>query len=357
MPKLLVRLVLAALLLAACGGGQRLTSSPEPPPIAAVTATTAPPARATATSPPTPSSTPPPTPTPTPTSSSEPVPFTTEDGVEIAATPRAASRSDTPTPPPAPGAGTGGDDAFPALGDTQVRPADDMVMVYVPGGTFPMGSAEDDPESVPDELPQHLVTLDGFWIDQTEVANAQFVGFLNEHGNRDEQGVKMIVLDEGYAQISQEDDQFVTSEAALDRPVVMVTWHGAVAYCEWAGGRLPTEAEWEYAARGPEGNLYPWGNSPPTCDLANYGTCIGVPVQVGSRPAGASWCGALEMAGNVWEWVTDWFEPYSDLAQENPTGPASGDVPVLRGGGWHAPRWEIRAAYRQHETRTIGFNG
>jgi formylglycine-generating enzyme required for sulfatase activity len=167
----------------------------------------------------------------------------------------------------------------------------------------------------------------------------------------------MIVLDEGYTQISQAGDRFVTRETALDRPVVMVTWHGAAAYCEWAGGRLPTEAEWEYAARGPKGNLYPWGDAPPTCDLANYGDCSRVLVQAGSRPAGASWCGALDMAGNVWEWVADWFGSYSGLAQENPTGPASGDVPVLRGGGWHSPRRELRAAYRQHEIVAAGYNG
>ena len=137
----------------------------------------------------------------------------------------------------------------------------------------------------------------------------------------------------------------------------IVTWHGAASYCEWAGGRLPTEAEWEYAARGPESNLYPWGNAPPSCELANYGDCSRVAVQVGSRPAGASWCGALDMAGNVWEWVNDWFGTYSGLLQENPAGPASGEVPVLRGGGWHSPRWELRAAYRQHEVPRTGFNG
>jgi formylglycine-generating enzyme required for sulfatase activity len=232
-----------------------------------------------------------------------------------------------------------------------------MRMVYVPGGTFSMGSRENDPQARPDELPQHQVTLDGFWLDQTEVTNAQFLQFLNEHGNRDAQGVTMIVLDEGYTRISQEGDRFVAPEVAYARPVVMVTWHGAAAYCAWAGARLPTEAEWEYAARGPEGSLYPWGNDPPTCDLANYDTCIGVPVQVGSRSGGASWCGALDLAGNVWEWVNDWFAPYSDLPQQNPTGPASGDLPVLRGGGWHSPPWEVRAVYRQHELRATGFNG
>jgi formylglycine-generating enzyme required for sulfatase activity len=332
MPKWLVCLLLAVLLLAACDGVQTPPPSPEPTPLAAATATTPPP---------TASSTPWPSPMPDAGSPNETVTVTPVDEVAITA----------------PVTGTGDDDGSPAVVDTWVRPADGMVMVYVPGGTFAMGSAEDDAEVLPEELPQHMVTLDGFWIDQTEVTNAQFLQFLNEHGNSGGKGTKMIILDQGYTRISQVGDQFVTTEATLNRPVVMVTWHGAASYCEWAGGRLPTEAEWEYAARGPEGNLYPWGNVSPNCDLANYGDCRRVLVQVGSRPAGASWCGALDMAGNVWEWVNDWFGPYSDLPQENPTGPTSGDVPVLRGGGWHSPRWEIRAAYRQHEVTTSGFNG
>jgi formylglycine-generating enzyme required for sulfatase activity len=245
----------------------------------------------------------------------------------------------------------------PALGQTWIRPADGMVMVHVAGGSFLMGSDDDDLEAVPDELPHHRVSLDAFWIDQTEVTNAQFVQFLNEQGNGRGRGSQMIILDQGYTQISQVDDRFVTKEVARERPVVMVTWHGAAAYCAWAGGRLPTEAEWEYAARGPEGNRYPWGNAPPTCDLANYGRCIGVPVEADRHPDGASWCGALDMAGNVWEWVADRFGPYSGLPQENPTGTTSGEVPVLRGGGWHSPSREIRAAYRQHDIPAAGSNG
>jgi formylglycine-generating enzyme required for sulfatase activity len=230
-------------------------------------------------------------------------------------------------------------------------------MVYVSSGTFLMGSGEDDPEANFDELPQHLVSLDGFWIDQTEVTNAQFVQFLNDHGNIGQQRTQMLILDKGYTQISKVGDEFVTTGHAHDRPVVMVTWHGAAAYCQWAGGRLPTEAEWEYAARGPEGNLYPWGSEPPTCDLANHGRCVGVPADASSHPAGASWCGALDMAGNVWEWVSDWFGTYPDTPQENPTGPATGEVPVLRGGGWHSSGRELRTAYRQHEIRASESNG
>ena len=318
-------LLLSLILLGSCG-----PANPAAPPHEAAAATTSPAVHATNASP-----------QPTPATSSEPAASATEEVVEHVATPP----------------DSGDNDHMPEPVGSRIRPADGMVMVYVPGGTFPMGSTEDDAEASPDEMPRHTVTVDGFWIDQTEVTNAQFVKFLNQHRNSSLQGTRMIVLDEGYAQISQVGVEFVTTEAALDRPVVMVTWHGAAAYCRWAGGRLPTEAEWEYAARGPEGNPYPWGSEPPSCDLANHGTCIGVPVDVGSHPAGASWCGALDMAGNVWEWVGDWFGPYRDLPEHNPTGPATVEVPVLRGGGWHSPRWEVRATYRQHEIRAIGFNG
>ena len=289
---------------------------------------------------PVPTSTPPPSPTPTPSPAAEPVTITSAD-VAVTTTPEDAS----------------GDGAFAAPVETWTRPADAMTMVYVPGGTFPMGSTEDDPGALGDEMPPHLVTLDSFWIDQTEVNNAQFVRFLNEHFHGGEKHIGTIALDRGYAQITQEGDRYVTTQSSLEKPVLMVTWHGAVAYCEWAGSRLPTEAEWEYAARGPEGRLYPWGDAPPSCDLANYGDCNRAAAPVGSRPAGASWCGALDMAGNAWEWVSDWFGPYSTRPQEDPTGPVTGDFPVLRGGGWHSPGWELRAAYRQHEVARTGFNG
>jgi formylglycine-generating enzyme required for sulfatase activity len=291
--------------------------------------------------------------TPTPGAS----PVTSATRAFEATAPPTATPTATPSPPLPSAAVLTLPPAQATLGDTWTRPADGMTMVYVPGGAFQMGADEHDPDAVAGELPQHTVRLDGFWIDQTEVTNGQFVDFLNDHGNADLHGSKMIVLDHGYTRVSQSGDRFVTPDSAFHRPVVMVTWHGAAAYCEWAGGRLPTEAEWEYAARGPEGNLYPWGDAPPTCDLANYGTCSSVPSQVGSRPDGASWCGALDLAGNVWEWVGDWFGPYPDSVQENPTGPGSGEVPVLRGGGWHSPRWEVRTAYRQHELPKIGFNG
>lgn len=131
--------------------------------------------------------------------------------------------------------------------------------------------------------------------------------------------------------------------------MVGVSWQDAANYCQWAGARLPTEAEWEYAARGPEGNVYPWGNDEPDCDKANYwgdsGGCVGSTSAVGSYPAGASWCGALDMAGNVWEWVSDWYDGYPGT--EFRSGSFGTQYKVLRGGGgWDDLPEYVRAAFR-----------
>ena len=261
--------------------------------------------------------------------------------------------------------------ANPALGDTWVRPTDGAVMVYVPTGTFQMGSSEaeiDDLVSQCDRLsifcdrnlyepetPQHIVTLDGFWVDQTEVTNAQFVAYLNEFGNWCEGGGIAVRLGQGYCQIKETEGGYEVRQASADHPVVMVSWYGAEAYCQWVGGRLPTEAEWEYAARGPEGYTYPWGNDSPTLELARFNS--GSTVSVGKYPEGVSWCGACDMGGNVWEWTADWFGPYPAGPRENPAGPATGTVRVLRGGGWHSPWQQIRSTFRLHDTAPSGVNG
>jgi formylglycine-generating enzyme required for sulfatase activity len=201
-----------------------------------------------------------------------------------------------------------------------------MVMAYVPGGTFQMGSADEDP----DEQPVHSVTLNGFWIDRTEVTNAQYAHCVGD-------GICIAPVG---SDSSTHDSYYGVSEFD-DYPVIFVNWNRADTYCQWAGGRLPTEAEWEYAARGPDGNVYPWGNDAPHDTLLNYHQNIGDTTEVGSYPGGASWVGAMDMAGNVSEWVNDWYGEY-------PERPETGDMKVTRGGGWNHYGEYVRAASRGH---------
>lgn len=154
-----------------------------------------------------------------------------------------------------------------------------------------------------------------------------------------------------------------------NQPVVGVDWSQAQAYCQWAGRQLPTEAQWEKAARGTDGQIYPWGNQPATCEYAvmDDGSSSGcgkgdAAWPVGSKPKGASPYGALDMAGNVWEWVTDWYDAkyYASAPLRNPLGPSSGQVRVLRGGSWNSVQIHARAASRylnapDNRSSLIGF--
>jgi len=244
------------------------------------------------------------------------------------------------------------------IGSTIERARDGAEMVYVPGGTFEMGSTEAEIDAAFEqcvrdlgsecqrawfegESPQHTVTLDAFWIDKYEVTNAQYRQCV-EDGDCEEPGC-------------WDDSDFNTP----DQPAVCVSWYDAQAYCEWAGGRLPTEAEWEYAARGPQGNTYPWGEDELDCDKANYSGCVGETTAVGSYPGGTSWCKALDMAGNVWEWVNDWAGAYPSTAQTNPTGPETGGARVLRGGAWDYSASFVRSADRggDYPVNTNFYNG
>jgi serine/threonine-protein kinase len=217
-----------------------------------------------------------------------------------------------------------------APGATQRRGADDVEMVHVPAGTFGMGDTHGDGED--DERPAHPVSLSAFWLDRTEVTNAQFARF-----------VKM-ARDSGLAR----GDRWVL-EAGKDRhPVVNIPWQVAVAYCRWAGKRLPTEAEWEYGARGIAGRKYPWGNTWDERNArfagnqANQGAA-----PVGSYPTGSSPFGALDMAGNVWEWVSTLYRPYPYVSKDGRESASTQDRHVLRGGSWVLNPWDLRASNRE----------
>jgi formylglycine-generating enzyme required for sulfatase activity len=218
----------------------------------------------------------------------------------------------------------------PAVGATRVAEVDGMVGVYVPAGDFLMGSGEEDGEAAADEKPQRTVYLDAFWMDRTEVTNAQY-------GRCVEAGACA-------ALVTPRPD---TAEQP-DYPVQGVAWEQAVNYCEWAGRRLPTEAEWEKAARGKDGRLYPWGNSSPAAHLLNFDFSRGDVVDVGAYPEGAGPYGVLDMAGNVWEWVADWYgeDYYAEAPAENPPGPEEGTLRVIRGGAWNTAGRAVRAANR-----------
>jgi eukaryotic-like serine/threonine-protein kinase len=219
------------------------------------------------------------------------------------------------------------------VGSTWARPADGMVLVYVPAGEFTMGSPEGTGEG--DEHPQHLVNLDAYWIDQTEVTNAMYALCVEEGDCKPPYETK------SYTHAS-----YYGNSQYVDYPVIYVDWNQSNAYCQWAGGQLPTEAQWEKAARDTDGRTYPWGNVSPTCSLTNYGGCVGDTSKVGNYPSGASPYGALDMAGNVWEWMADWYGSYNQAAQENPQGSSSGDYRVLRGGSWFNDDSFVRSANR-----------
>lgn len=239
-------------------------------------------------------------------------------------------RAPVPTPTPT----RSREEMAPAAGTTRRRPADGMLMVYVPAGEFVMGSPETEGED--QEHPQRRVYLDGFWIDRTEVTNAQYRACM-EAGVCDRPRCGQPA---GFG--------------APDQPVVCVSWNQAHLYCRWAGARLPSEAEWEKAARGTSGRRYPWGDQPPSCDLAilsdesGLGCGRGSTWPAGSKPAGASPYGALDMAGNVWEWVADSYlsDYYVNAPERNPPGPDFGMGHVVRGGSYLNPPAALRSAQR-----------
>jgi formylglycine-generating enzyme required for sulfatase activity len=206
-------------------------------------------------------------------------------------------------------------------------------VVYVPAGNFTMGSDS----GFSDEKPVHTVYLDAYYIDRFEVTNFQFAEFLSA-GNGSHYDSPM--------RITQSGSTYTAQSGYENHPVIHVNWYGAKAYCEWAGKRLPTEAEWEKAARGTDGRTYPWGEGIDSTK-ANYNSSETTPV--GSYPGGVSPYGAYDMTGNVWEWVSDWYSStyYSSSPSSNPQGSSSGSLRVLRGGSWnYINPSALRSAFR-----------
>jgi iron(II)-dependent oxidoreductase len=188
------------------------------------------------------------------------------------------------------------------------------------------------------------VHLDAYYVDKVPVTNALYERFMRAAGH----GAPLYWTDSKWNGTTQ--------------PVVGVTWHDADAYCKWAGKRLPTEAEWEKAARGTDGRKYPWGDQWEASRANSLESNIGKTTPVGSYPSGASPYGALDMAGNVWQWVADWYDAnyYLRSPERNPRGPDSGQYRVLRGGSWYSLPISLRAASRNNSTpdarhSVIGF--
>lgn len=259
----------------------------------------------------------------------------------------AQDATSTPEPPQA------GDVRLDAKGGEQV---------YVPAGCFLMGTSDEEAEyaasldapswvmgRIKTEQAQHEVCIsEGYWIDRTEVTNAAYQAFVDEGGYTNE----TYWSENGLTWLKRQNIENLPKqcgdELIEDHPRVCVTWFEAEAYANWRGGTLPTEAQWEYAARGPESLIYPWGNEW-DADLANVVDSTAL-TPVGEYPDGASWCGALDMAGNAMEWVQDWLRPeYDEDSVTDPLGPERGAVKVEKGGWWGSNPVAARAAYRHFE--------
>lgn len=265
--------------------------------------------------------------------------------IEPTASPtQTASPSPTPTVIPTP-------TQVLTIGSSKVRELDGMVMFFVPAGEFLMGSADSDPQAGDDEKPQHTVFLDAFWIDQTEVTNDMYARCVADNACTPPMEI-----------FSSSRENYYGNPEFANYPVIFVKRINAIEYCQWAGARLPSEAEWEKAARGVNGNLFPWGNEF-DCTTGNFDDevkfdkpvvpggphCDGYEDDtspVGNYPSGASPYGALDMAGNVWEWVGSNFLPYPYNATDGREDLNSKVDHIIRGGANGSTEDRLRTSER-----------
>jgi formylglycine-generating enzyme required for sulfatase activity len=263
-------------------------------------------------------------------------------------------------------------------------------MVRIPAGWFVRGSVDPaqltQPVGTPagDERPVREIWLDAFWIDSLEVTNAKFAAFVEARDyvtDVERVGSGKVWLADGWHEVKgaywrEPTGPDSSIEGRADHPVVQVGWNDAAAYCEWAKKRLPTEAEWEKAARGSDARDYPWGSDFDSSRLNFCDRRCPIPVQrrdatrddgfeftspVGSFPSGASPYGVLDMSGNVWEWVADWYHPdyYAFSTDRNPRGPGPGRFAsrVVRGGSFAAEPGYLRTTSRSFDPPRWGFYG
>jgi formylglycine-generating enzyme required for sulfatase activity len=226
-------------------------------------------------------------------------------------------------------------------------------MVVIPAGEFTMGSLK----GHPDERPLHAVYLEAFYIDRYEVTNELYLQFFKSVKGRCEGQVYLDTEAENPdSQIAYRNGRYVVEAGYEQHPATLVSWYGAQAYCEQQGKRLPTEAEWEKAARGSDGRTYPWGDIVDRTRL-NAGGRVGDTTSVGSYPAGTSPYGVYDLAGNVWEWTADWYQAYPASSYKSPF--FGEKYKVVRGGSWNHPDCDARTTQRDvaHPARRIHVVG
>jgi formylglycine-generating enzyme required for sulfatase activity len=268
--------------------------------------------------------------------------------------------------------------------EQNVEPPDLKNMVFIPAGEFLMGSPEG--EGAFDEHPQHEVYLDAYYFDKYEVTNAQFKEFVEATGyvtdverrgyggvwNPKESGLYSFetfrevnwrspnawIFQNGYTLSHPDEWEYYL----MNHPVVQVGWNDAIAYAKWADKRLPTEAEWEKAARGTDGRKWPWGNA---FDLNIGGVTVHTNINsnwvlpVDSFPTGCSVYGVYNLIGNAQEWVMDWYAPdyYAHSPRNNPKGPETGKFRVVRGGSWKQVKsYQVLSASRAYQTSEYSSN-